>query len=166
VRVASKLGEGSVFTLELPLVVAQPEVEGSEAAAGPTLRAGLRVLVAEDNAVNWRVLEVQLRRLGCVPELASDGEQAFQRAQAADFDIVLMDCQMPVLDGFEATRKIRALDGPRGQVPIVALTANALTGDRDRCLANGMNGYLTKPVRREELAQALARQARTVQLAA
>ncbi|NUP97267.1 MAG: response regulator [Planctomycetaceae bacterium] len=155
VRVASKVGEGSVFTLELPLVETVAEERGCTESCEPTLRAGLRVLVAEDNAVNWRVLEVQLRRLGCLPELAPDGEQAFQRAQAADFDIVLMDCQMPVLDGFEATRKIRALAGPRGQVPIVALTANALTGDRDRCLSNGMNGYLTKPVRREDLARVL-----------
>ena len=166
VRVASKLGEGSVFTLELPLVEAKPEAQDIAAATGPALRAGLRVLVAEDNAVNWRVLEVQLRRLGCLPELAPDGEQAFQRAQSADFDLILMDCQMPVLDGFEATRKIRALAGPRGQVPIVALTANALTGDRDRCIANGMSGYLTKPVRREELTEALAALTRTVRSAA
>ncbi|MCY3002124.1 MAG: ATP-binding protein [Planctomycetota bacterium] len=166
VRVASKVGEGSVFTLVLPLVEARPEEHHVAAAAEPTPRAGLRVLVAEDNAVNWRVLEVQLRRLGCLPELATDGEQAFQRAQANDFDIILMDCQMPVLDGFEATRKIRALAGPRGQVPIVALTANALTGDRDRCIATGMNGYLTKPVRREDLAQALAGLTRTLRSAA
>jgi CheY-like chemotaxis protein len=121
------------------------------------LRAGLRVLVAEDNPVNWRLLEVQLARLGARATQAADGARAVELAAEQDFDAILMDCQMPDVDGFEATRRIRALAGTRGRVPIVALTANALTGDRERCLAAGMDSYLAKPVRREELAAALAR---------
>jgi CheY-like chemotaxis protein len=115
------------------------------------------VLVAEDNPVNWRLLEVQLARLGASAQLAEDGARAVELVATQHFDCVLMDCQMPDVDGFEATRRIRALGAESARVPIVALTANALTGDRERCLSAGMDGYLAKPVRREELAEMLAR---------
>ncbi|MBM3987382.1 MAG: response regulator [Planctomycetes bacterium] len=156
VGVSSRPGAGSTFRVELPLAVQRGAAPARAAAAGHELRAGLRVLVAEDNPVNRRLLEVQLARLGASAAHASDGMRAVELAMTHDFDVILMDCQMPDVDGFEATRRIRALAGPRARVPIVAVTANALTGDRERCLAAGMDRYLAKPVRREELAAVLA----------
>ncbi|MBM3989436.1 MAG: response regulator [Planctomycetes bacterium] len=156
VSVSSRPGAGSTFRVELPLAVERGAAPTRAAAPWHELRAGLRVLVAEDNPVNWRLLEVQLARLGACAVHASDGVRAVELAATHDFDVILMDCQMPDVDGFEATRRIRALGGPRAKVPIVAVTANALTGDRERCLAAGMDRYLAKPVRREELALLLA----------
>jgi CheY-like chemotaxis protein len=119
----------------------------------PTFSA--RVLVAEDNPVNQRVVVGLLAKLGCEAVVVPDGAKAIAASQAGRFDAILMDCQMPEVDGFEATRQIR-LD-PTGQTPIIALTAGALDGDRQRCLDSGMNDYLAKPVRLEELARVLSK---------
>ncbi len=116
-----------------------------------------RVLVAEDNPVNQRVARLMLERYGCVVDVVENGELAIAAVAAQEYDLVLMDCQMPIVDGFEATRRIRALGEPASAVVVVALTANALSGDRDRCLAAGMNDYLAKPVRREALTALLAK---------
>ena len=110
--------------------------------------AGLRVLLADDNPVNRKLGERQLKNLGMIVTLVCDGRQALEQVTVREFDFVLMDCQMPEMDGYEATRLLRrkyggALDP---DIPVVALTAPALAGDRDRCLAAGMNDYLTKPV--------------------
>jgi CheY-like chemotaxis protein/HPt (histidine-containing phosphotransfer) domain-containing protein len=91
-------------------------------------------------------------------DVASNGREAVDMARKFAYDLILMDAQMPEMDGFAATRAIRALDGPAGQVPIVAMTALALAGDRERCLAAGMDDYLSKPIDPQELAQAVARQ--------
>jgi CheY-like chemotaxis protein len=109
---------------------------------------GRRVLVAEDNAVNQKLVCCLLEKLGAIVTVADTGQEAIDQLAAARFDVVLMDCQMPVLDGYEATRSIRAgAAGPAAMtMPIIALTAHALTGDRERCLAAGMNEYLTKPL--------------------
>jgi two-component system, sensor histidine kinase and response regulator len=117
------------------------------AARGDVLR-GLRVLLAEDNAVNQKLLCRLLEKLGAEVTVADTGAAAIDELSAQSFDVVLMDCQMPVLDGYEATRRIRAgAASPAAMtVPIMALTAHALSGDRDRCLAAGMNEYLTKPI--------------------
>ncbi|MBN8525099.1 MAG: response regulator [Planctomycetes bacterium] len=114
---------------------------------------GLRVLLAEDNAVNQRVARIMLEKLGCVVSLAADGGAAVAAA-ATGIDIVLMDCQMPVMDGFEATAAIRASGG---RLPIIALTANASEEDRERCLAAGMDDHLGKPVHLADLQAAIAR---------
>jgi two-component system, sensor histidine kinase and response regulator len=108
----------------------------------------LRVLLAEDNIVNQKLARRLLERLGAEVTVAENGEVAIAELAAAAFDVVLMDCQMPVLDGYEATRRIRAgaAGGAASTIPIIALTAHALSGDRDRCLAAGMNEYLTKPI--------------------
>jgi signal transduction histidine kinase/HPt (histidine-containing phosphotransfer) domain-containing protein len=124
--------------------------------------AGARVLLVEDNRVNQQVALRMLRTFGIVASIAENGETAVAAIQAEPFDLVLMDCQMPVMDGYEATRKVRAWEAaphdgaPRPRVPIVAMTANALFGDREKCLAAGMDDYLAKPIKRDVLAVMLA----------
>ncbi|MCC7013273.1 MAG: response regulator [Planctomycetes bacterium] len=157
IEVESELGQGSTFLVDLPLTAVAPTTAPANAPAADSLapRPGLRVLVAEDNAVNWRLMEVALKRLGCVVTRAADGAQALSLTLEHEFDLVLMDCQMPQLDGLSATERIRARGDARSRLSIVALTANALSGDRDRCLDAGMDGYLVKPVRREDLLRVL-----------
>ncbi len=125
----------------------------------------LHVLLAEDNPVNRKVASLQLDKLGHMVEAVGDGEAAFAAyiADPSRYDLILMDCQMPVLDGYAATRQIRAWEAehtPSRHIPVVAMTANAMTGDREACLSAGMDDYLTKPVTRQALADTLVRQKR------
>jgi CheY-like chemotaxis protein len=120
-----------------------------------------RILVAEDNVVNREVAVRMLDQLGYRVDVVEDGQGAIEAASHTPYDAVLMDCQMPVLDGFEATAAIRLLDGPVACTPIIALTASAMHGDRERCLAAGMDDYITKPVRRAVLSETLRRWVRT-----
>ncbi len=131
-----------------------------EVAAAPSVLAGRRVLVAEDNLINQRVVRALLERAGIDVRLANDGRQALELENQDAFDLILMDCQMPILDGYEATRSIRqrARQLGRPAVPILALTAHALEGERERCLEAGMDGYLTKPIRSAALYAALLEQ--------
>lgn len=129
----------------------------AEAPAGktPAQPIQLRLLLAEDNKVNQKVATLLLKRLGYDLDIANDGEEALQALQQRPYDIVFMDVQMPRLDGLTATQQIRKR-WPENQQPwIVAMTAEALAGDRDKCLAAGMNDYLSKPLRKEELEKAL-----------
>jgi diguanylate cyclase (GGDEF)-like protein len=125
--------------------------------------AGARVLVVEDNAVNRQVASRMLKTFGIEAQIAENGGQAVAAIKAEQFDLVLMDCQMPVMDGYEAARTLRAWEAAlqksltRRRVTIVAMTANALAGDREKCLAAGMDDYLAKPVKRDILALTLAR---------
>ena len=119
-------------------------------------RSRARILLAEDNAVNQRVASKMLEGLGCLVDVAPDGRQAVAALESTDYDLILMDCQMPEMDRFAATRAIRAREGSGRRTPIVAMTANAMAGDRERCLDAGMDGYLTKPVRPDELAATVA----------
>ena len=121
-----------------------------------------RVLLAEDNVVNAKLAVRLLERLSCHVDVASNGHEALKMVQSIPFDLVFMDCQMPEMDGFEATRAIRAWENtsrvgesPVSQLPIIALTANAMQGDRERCLSAGMNDYITKPLSRADLARVL-----------
>jgi signal transduction histidine kinase/CheY-like chemotaxis protein len=130
----------------------------------PVAELPLRILVAEDNLVNQHVARRQLEKFGYRPDLVSDGGQAVAAACTAGYDVILMDCQMPEMDGFEATRRIRAWEAecraagnPHPPIHIVAMTANAMQGDRELCLAAGMDDYVSKPVRHGDLAAALAR---------
>ncbi len=128
-----------------------------ESAATPT--GGLRLLVAEDNPANQIVARMLLAKLGHLVEIAGDGRQALELLATGTYDAVLMDCQMPVLDGYATTRAIRAgeVAGANPQIPIIALTAYAMPDDRAKCLAAGMNDYVTKPLRPPEVIAALAR---------
>lgn len=114
-----------------------------------------KVLVVEDNLVNQRVAQGMLERLSVAVTLASNGVEALSAIRREDFDLIFMDCQMPEMDGITATQAIRASETPARRIPIVALTANAHDGDRDVCLAAGMDDYLPKPIRREALAEKL-----------
>jgi CheY-like chemotaxis protein len=121
-----------------------------------------RVLLAEDNVVNAKLAVRLLERLGCRVDVASNGHEALKMVQSIPFDLVFMDCQMPEMDGFEATRAIRAWEAssrvdqsPATQLPIVALTANAMQGDRERCIEAGMDDYITKPLARADLQRVL-----------
>ena len=117
---------------------------------------GLRVLLAEDNAVNQKVAARQLQKLGHDVDCAGNGLEVLEAIYKHRYDVILMDCQMPELDGYETTRRIRALPDERCRIPIVAMTASAMAGDREACLRAGMNDYVSKPVRNEELAERLA----------
>ncbi|WP_245931775.1 response regulator [Actinokineospora auranticolor] len=124
----------------------------------PQLRPSAgRVLVAEDNDINQQVVVQMLTALGYSADVAENGEQAVRMLRAGSYDVVLMDCQMPVLDGYQATTRIRQLPEPLGQVPIIALTASALASDEKRCRDVGMDDFLTKPLRRDQLEAALRR---------
>lgn len=118
-----------------------------------------RVLVAEDNAVNQRVAQLMLEDIGCVVEVAATGQECLTRWKTGAFDFVLMDCHMPDLDGYQATAVIRAAERQRGRerTPIIAITANSMPGDREKCLAAGMDDYLSKPVRPVDLRRIVAR---------
>ncbi|MFN0150152.1 MAG: response regulator [bacterium] len=153
VELVSRPGSGSTFTVRLEAEVCTDQDADAGVPEVPVEFSctGCRVLVAEDNVVNQKVAAGILKRLGCVVELASNGTDALMLARANDYDFVLMDCQMPGLDGFQATRELRADSGPRSRVAIIALTASAMPGDRERCIDAGMDGFLTKPVRSQDI---------------
>lgn len=118
-------------------------------------RRRIRILLAEDNPVNQKVAVMLLTRMGYQVDVAENGLQAIDMLQQAEYGLILMDCQMPVMDGFRATATIRKLQGDLANVPIIAMTANAMEGDRERCLAAGMDDYVPKPVKPEQLFKAI-----------
>lgn len=162
---ADNAGGGSVFSLELPLAVLIPpapappdhdsQADQPASVTGATARR-LRVLVVDDLAMNRDITSALLRSAGHEPVCAEGGEAGANAAAEADFDVVLMDLRMPGVDGFEATRRIRALRGPRGQVPIIALTAQAFAEQVEECRQAGMIGHLAKPFTQAALLAALA----------
>ena len=115
------------------------------------LKPNLRILLAEDNLVNQKTTTKILQRAGCEVDTAENGTIAVQKMRRSAYDLVIMDCQMPIMDGYEATAEIRNMDEPAGLIPIIAVTANAMGKDKQKCLASGMNAYLTKPIERQEL---------------
>lgn len=159
--VESKLGHGSTFWFELEFTAAPAEDSATASASRPRLPAQrkLRILVAEDTPANQVVARAMLEKMGHRVQVVGDGDEAVVAARAGTFDLVLMDVQMPTVDGYQAAASIRKLDGPAGQVPIVALTAFAQPTDRARAMASGMTDYLSKPIRAAELAAAIERNA-------
>lgn len=151
ITVQSHPGEGSIFSFELALPVADTPIRPSQRPfLERTRRLKGRLLVVEDDRVNQRVIELLLEKLGLDCIIVGDGTSAVEVALLEPWDAVLMDCQMPGVDGYEATRLIRKkLDGK--PLPIIALTANAMAGDREACLAAGMDDFIAKPVRQDEL---------------
>jgi signal transduction histidine kinase/ActR/RegA family two-component response regulator len=157
ISVVSKPGVGSTFrfTARFPHSHAQePHASVPVPSAGP---GALRILLAEDNAVNRKLAQQLLASQGHEVTPVKDGTEALAALQQQTFDLVLMDVQMPNLDGFAATARIRELAGTVAEIPIVALTAHAMTGDRERCLAAGMDDYVTKPIEPEELDAVICR---------
>jgi CheY-like chemotaxis protein len=168
IAASSRPAEGSEFTCTVRLGNAPPEAEAetperheimpaNPRRPGPSPGRRLQVLLAEDNLVNQRVTRAQLMRLGCDVDLAADGREAVEAATRRRYALVVMDGQMPGMDGYDATREIRRREGNGSHVPIVALTANALRGDRERCLAAGMDDYLAKPTDLDALERVLDR---------
>ncbi|MBK8247490.1 MAG: response regulator [Gemmatimonadetes bacterium] len=160
IHVESTPSQGSTFWFDIPLLAAlapAPVVDVAAPSPPAPLPRKARVLVAEDNRVNQAVVRAMLERLGMTVAMAKDGAEAVSMVQSESFDAVLMDCQMPVMDGYEATRRIRACGAPVARIPIIALTASALAEDRQRCADAGMNDYLAKPMTGAALADTLMR---------
>jgi len=159
----SQPGQGSTFTavmvVEAGAPLPGPGRGGAKPTAPPPSRVARRILVAEDNAVNQILIKAMLDRLGHYSDIVADGLEALNQVQAAHYDLVLMDIQMPVMDGATATRRIRALPGAVSRVPIIAMTANAMPEDRDAYVAAGVNGYVSKPIDLDLLAAAIDRAA-------
>ena len=144
-------GKGATFTVTLPLAAA------SDAADSPAMQSSgegsaqaKRILLVEDNHVNQKVVQAILRKKGYHVDVANHGREALEYLELLAYNIVLMDVQMPILDGLETTRAIRA-DARFRKLPIVAMTAHAMSGDREKCLKAGMDDYITKPIKEDEL---------------
>jgi len=149
IEAKSEIGEGSVFSFVVTFPVGV-EPLASTSVPSEALSLSGRLLVVEDDRVNQRVIELLLKNLGLSAEIVADGASAVDAAAGGSWDAVLMDCQMSGMDGFEATRRIR--ENLRGRrLPIIALTANAMEGDREKCIAAGMDDFIAKPVRRADL---------------
>lgn len=175
VGVESTPGAGSTFWATVRLQLSDPEARANDAPlpaaitgkrlllidviekALHTTPQRARILLAEDNVVNQKVATRLLERMDYDVDVVNDGRAAIDAWQTGNYDLILMDCQMPVLDGYEATRQIRRLEDPAARIPIVALTAHAMKGADEPCFAAGMDGYLTKPIHRETLAATLRR---------
>jgi signal transduction histidine kinase/ActR/RegA family two-component response regulator len=165
----SILGQGSVFTLYLTTPVLNKEACTTPVSEAQELNltdgqlnnavpsAALQVLVAEDHPVNRKVVGLLLQSMGHQVSFAEDGQQALALAEQADFDLVLMDIHMPVMDGLTSARRIRALPGPRARVPIVALTADVMNDVAEQAMAAGMNAFLSKPLQKKQLQEVLPR---------
>jgi signal transduction histidine kinase/ActR/RegA family two-component response regulator len=151
-------GQGSRFHVTLPLAVGAPQPgRPAEPPLSPVQAAHLRILVVDDNVVNQQVAQGLLRKLGHAVDIAASGIEAVGAVRSRLYDVVLMDIQMPEMDGYEATAAIRAMpDAKAAATPIIAMTANAMQGDDQRCLQAGMDGYISKPVNRDKLTAGLA----------
>jgi len=149
IEVESAAGVGSVFSFVVTLPVGVEPHASSPVTPGLPGLSG-RLLVVEDDRVNQRVIELLLKNLGLSSEIVGDGASAVEAARVGSWDAVLMDCQMSGMDGFEATRRIREILRGR-RLPIIALTANAMEGDRKKCLDAGMDDFIAKPVRKADL---------------
>jgi len=154
----SREGHGSTFTVELPLSRGQAADEPAGETTQDTGERNLRLLAAEDNPTNQQVLAAVMDSLGIDIDIVGDGKQAVEAWKVGGYDLVLMDIQMPVMDGIDAARAIRAEEAGQGRkrTPIVALTANALTHQVDEYMAAGMDGHVAKPIEIAKLYEAIS----------
>ena len=163
IGLTSTPGKGSVFTMRVPLEMAEESVsmdkyeivnQSSETVEVNENTNGAKVLVAEDTPANQKLLEVYLEKMGFFVKIVENGKEAVEEALSEDYDIILMDIQMPVMNGHDATKLIRQ----HGlSIPVIAVTANAMAGDKEKCLAAGCDNYLSKPVDKQELSDMLSR---------
>jgi CheY-like chemotaxis protein len=160
----AKLAAGLVPRIQPPGLPrrAVPRAESDSSSSGSGTPSSVppptaRVLVAEDNVVNQKVAQRHLQKLGLAADIVSNGLEALEALRVGRYDLVLMDCQMPELDGYAATLQIRRGAAGNPQVPIIAMTANAMQGDKERCLEAGMDDYIAKPVRQKELVEVIGR---------
>jgi signal transduction histidine kinase/CheY-like chemotaxis protein len=159
IHVSSEENYGTLVEMSLPIEVPQqisPSTQKTNSNKAKRIKEQARVLIVEDNHINQVVLKTMLQRLNVESETADHGGKALSilqqaHTQNAEFDLILMDCQMPVMDGFEATRNIRNSNEPYANIPIIAVTANALSSDKERCLQSGMNDYLSKPFQLDDI---------------
>jgi len=156
IHVKSEPAKGSVFAFTIqaripstPSVTAEDPVRNGAVPNHLSEKYPLQILLAEDNPINQQFAMIVLNRMGYAPEIAENGKEVLTKMDTKDYDLILMDIQMPEIDGLEATRIIRT--SGKQQPVIIAMTANAMQGDKENCLAGGMNDYLSKPVRPEEL---------------
>jgi len=181
IGVDSRVDHGSTFWLDLPLdwptereplpvrvselhdtlvrtdMRSEHVPAGAPTASNHTVPSKLRLLIVEDNAINQAVAKGMAARLGYSCDVAANGVEALEALERRHYDALLMDCQMPVMDGFAATAEIRRREAGTNPVPIIAMTAGAMVEDRERCISSGMNDYLAKPVKLLELGGALHR---------
>ncbi|HZS56129.1 MAG TPA: ATP-binding protein [Bryobacteraceae bacterium] len=151
-------GTGSEFWFTVKLLASRravPQPERTKIGNPKEDKAGVCILLVEDNTINQKVAQMMIKDMGYQVEVASNGVEALNRFKTQKYDLVLMDCLMPDMDGFEATRRIRATGAIGMRTPIIAMTANAFARDRAECIAAGMTDYLSKPVRRQELEEKL-----------
>jgi CheY-like chemotaxis protein len=153
IEVESELGVGSSFSLNIPLKPGMIETKVKPSGLARNYQA--KVLLAEDNAVNAKIASKILDKLGIEVVVVENGELALHQTINKTFDLVLMDINMPTMDGITAAEKIRELSFPKNQVPILALTANAMMEDKERCIKAGMNGFISKPIKLGRLVEEL-----------
>ena len=164
IAVESEEGKGSEFTITLPLRVntdpqrtqAPPELE--KPATEELSFSGRRILLVEDNKINQMIAQKVLEKAGFEVDIADDGSVAVEKVRGAtpgQYDLILMDIQMPIMNGYEATRRIRAMDSPLAKIPIIALSANALEEDKRNSLESGMNDHVGKPFDAQQLLELL-----------
>lgn len=161
ISVRSAVGYGSTFCVDIPFECVKPNesvlIEDNAPAEYSPVFTGSRVLVAEDNSVSQKVLRDFLQHLGCRADIVADGKQAIEAVASDCYDLVLLDCRMPVMDGYAACRSIRAAEVSGKRIPVIAVTASTLEEDREKCGAAGMDDFIAKPIKLDELSVVLSR---------